>query len=490
MDYKNDKVNSDQNSQLSFRIFSGYETSIAALGKEGKEKIKENLINEEEKRDLLCRFGGGIYSTDSDDYLYLYYTLQRLRENYNVNYDIEILSKYFPKEVLEQNDLYNNSKTHRIPYVHLKIGGDKDVGGRTNITNWGEDEEIYYIEFDYKFIIDYSSFIVERFDILLNNENKPKSEQCYLLTLELPEDNKKSILKALKSGIPYMPWIFNDKDEYKLYNLKGQGVDDKWLIGEIQQIYRTRGFEKFCTSSDYLISYLLDFAVNSIMAHELAHIGKGHIKYVAKNIDLSEENQYINQMLEFDADRTGLEWVLSSDFFDGIYGPFDRNLNITINDLIDHLELKVFAYYTVLRWQSLDNESIWDNDVVKKEEQSSHPKIQLRIIQTIINAFERLDEILVMSDKDGITTKDNKKLTKDMIEDIKRNILQMIADFENVYANTKTYFSLESMIKRFEELSVVAKDELKKSYELWPDISKELEKYSYCNVNKYNISDL
>ena len=35
----------------------------------------------------------------------------------------------------------------------------------------------------------------------------------------------------------------------------------------------------------------------------------------------------------------------------------------------------------------------------------------------------------------------------------------MIADFENVYANTKTYFSLESMIKRFEELSVVAKDE-------------------------------
>lgn len=490
MDYKNDKVNSDQNSQLSFRIFSGYGTSIATLGKEGKEKIKQNLVNEEEKRDLLCRFGGGIYSTDSDDYLYLYYTLHRLRENYNVNYDIEIFSKYFSKEILEQNDLYNKSKTHRIPYVHLEIGGDKDVGGRTNITNWGEDEEIYYIEFDYKFIINYLNFIVERFDILLNNENKPKSEQCDLLTLELPEDNKKSILKDLKSGIPYMPWILNYKDEYKLYNLKGQGVDDKWLIGEIQQIYRTRGFEKFCTSSDYLISYLLDFAVNSIIAHELGHIGKGHIKYRAKNIDLIEKNQYINQMLEFDADRTGLEWVLSSDFFDGIYGPFDRKLNITINDLIEHLELKVFAYYTVLRWQSLDKESIWDNAIVKEEEQSLHPKIQLRIIQTIVNAFQRLDQILVMSDKDGITTKDNKKLTKDIIKNIKRNILQMIADFENVYADTKTHFTLESMIKRFEELSVVAKEELKKSYELWPDISKELEQYSYCNVNKYNISDL
>ena len=108
----------------------------------------------------------------------------------------------------------------------------------------------------------------------------------------------------------------------------------------------------------------------------------------------------------------------------------------------------------------------------------------------LINAFQRLDEILAMSDKDGITTKDNKRLTKDIIDDIKQNILQMITDFENVYANTKTNFTLESMIKRFEELSVVAKEELKKSYELWPDISKELEKYSYCNVNKYNISDL
>lgn len=142
MDYKSDKVNSDQNSQLSFRIFS-YGNSIANLDKEGKEEIKQNLINEEKKRDLLYRFSGDIYSTDSDDYLYLYYTLYKLRENYNINYDIDILSKYFSKEILEQNDLYNKSKIYKIPYVHLKIGGDTNCGGRCNITNWGKDEEIY-----------------------------------------------------------------------------------------------------------------------------------------------------------------------------------------------------------------------------------------------------------------------------------------------------------------------------------------------------------
>lgn len=76
-------------------------------------------------------------------YTILYYTLYRLRENYNINYDIDILSKYFSKEILEQNDLYNKSKIYKIPYVHLKIGGDTNCVGRCNITNWGEDEEIY-----------------------------------------------------------------------------------------------------------------------------------------------------------------------------------------------------------------------------------------------------------------------------------------------------------------------------------------------------------
>ena len=177
-------------------------------------------------------------------------------------------------------------------------------------------------------------------------------------------------------------------------------------------------------------------------------------------------------------------------FFKWNRGPFDRNIDINLDDLIEHLELKIFTYYLTLRWSSLDKEVVWDNEIIQEENKMLHPKIQFRIMQMLINAFQRLDEILAMSDKDGITTKDNKRLTKDIIDDIKQNILQMITDFENVYANTKTNFTLESMIKRFEELSVVAKEELKKSYELWPDISKELEKYSYCIVNKYNICDL
>lgn len=479
----------DENSQLTFRIFSECGKSIANLDNKGKEKIKEYLIKEEGKRDLLWRFNEGIYSTESDDYLYLYYTLYRLREGYNINYDMDFLSKYFSKEELEQNDIYNKSKTHKIPYVHLKINVDKNCGGRSDITKWGENEEIYYLEFDYKFIIDYLNFIVKCFDPLFNNENKPELERCYLLTLGLPIEAKESLLQALRTGIPYMLWHLNDK-EYKLFNLKGQGRDNKWLVGEVPQIYKTKGFEKFCTNTNYLISDLLDFAVNCIMAHELGHIGKGHIKYVANNLNLVDENQYIKQMLEFDADTAGLIWVLGIDFLDGVDGPFDRNINLTLDDLIEHLELKVFAYYTVLRWKSLEDEAIWDNDVVKEENYSSHPKIQLRIMQMLINAFQRLDEILDMSNMNNITTKDNKRLTKEIIENIKMDILQMIADFENVYTKSKTHFDLGYILRKFEELSVVTNDNLKKCYELWSKISGELKKYSYCNVTMYNIDDL
>ena len=106
------------------------------------------------------------------------------------------------------------------------------------------------------------------------------------------------------------------------------------------------------------------------------------------------------------------------DFLNGKEGPFDRNIDINLDDLIEHLELKVFAYYTVLRWKSLEDEAIWDNDVVKEENYSSHPKIQLRIMQMLINAFQRLDEILDMSNMNNITTKDNKRLTKEIIENI------------------------------------------------------------------------
>lgn len=53
----------DENSQLTFRIFSECGKSIANLDNKGKEKIKEYLIKEEGKRDLLWRFNEGIYST-------------------------------------------------------------------------------------------------------------------------------------------------------------------------------------------------------------------------------------------------------------------------------------------------------------------------------------------------------------------------------------------------------------------------------------------
>lgn len=479
-----------QNSELSFKIFSGYGNSIAVWDANAKNKIKEVLLKEEGKRDLLWRFSGGIYSEESDDYLYLYYTLYKLRENYNINYDIDFLSKYFPPELLEQNDMYNESKKHKIPYVHLQIGGDTNCGGRSDITNWGKDEEIYYIEFDYKFIIDYLNLIIKCFDPLFNNENKLEDERCYFMTFEDCPQLVDAILSNFNKKIPYIHWIYNDKQEFKLFNLKGQGINNKFLIGKVPEIYMTKGFEKFCTTTDYLISDLLDFAVNSIMAHELAHIGKGHIKYKNNNLELFRENPYISQMLEFDADTTALIWTLSSDFMDGIEGPFDRNIDVSLDDLIEHLELKIFAYYTVLRWKSLDDESIWDGDIVEEENTTGHPQIQLRIMQMLINAFQRLDEILDMSVKDNIVTKDNKKLTFEIIQDIKKNVLQMIADFENVYTKCEIKFDLDYILKKFEELSIVAKDNLSKCFKLWPDISKELKKYSYCTVNDYNINDL
>ena len=65
--------------------------------------------------------------------------------------------------------------------------------------------------------------------------------------------------------------------------MKGQGKNNKFLVGKAPNIYNTKGFEEFCTDTGNLISVLFDYAVNSIMAHELAHIGNGHIKMKLNN---------------------------------------------------------------------------------------------------------------------------------------------------------------------------------------------------------------
>ena len=269
-----------ENSQLSFKRFSKYGIPIANLDKKGKEKIKKYLEKEEKERDLLWRFGEGIYSTDFDDYLYLYYTLYKLREGYNINFYRELLVRYFPKE-----ELYNKIKTNKIPYVHLSINQGRNDGARSRILQNKDDDIIYCIEFDYDFLKDYFDFLIKSFDILFYNENKPENKRCYILTFGLP-------------------------------------INQKVVIGELPAIYKTKGFYKFHTNSDYLISDLMDFAVEAIMAHELGHIGKGHIKYLdANNWSLGEQNKYARRMLEFDADTIGIIWLFGLDFLNGIEGP-------------------------------------------------------------------------------------------------------------------------------------------------------------------------
>lgn len=209
------------------------------------------------------------------------------------------------------------------------------------------------------------------------------------------------------------------------------------------------------------------------------------------NIDFCNQDEYIQRMFEFDADTTALRLVLGADFMNGEKGPFDKKLNIVISDLVESLKLKVVAYYMALRWTSIKDASVWDENVVEKYNSSGvvkkHPPFQLRLFQMLINAFERLDEILEFSNRDGIITKDNKRLTKEIVNNIKDNILEMIASFESVYGITTEVMEVKDMLVKLKKIMIRAKEDINKTFKLWPEISEMLENYSYCKINVYNI---
>ena len=209
------------------------------------------------------------------------------------------------------------------------------------------------------------------------------------------------------------------------------------------------------------------------------------------NIDFCNQDEYIQRMFEFDADTTALRLVLGADFMNGEQGPFDKKLNIVISDLVESLKLKVVAYYMALRWTSIKDASVWDENVVEKYNSSGvvkkHPPFQLRLFQMLINAFKRLDEILEFSNRDGIITKDNKRLTKEIVNNIKDNILEMIASFESVYGITTEVMEVKDMLVKLKKIMIRAKEDINKTFKLWPEISEMLENYSYCKINVYNI---
>ncbi|MFR5132456.1 MAG: M48 family metalloprotease [Terrisporobacter sp.] len=274
-------------------------------------------------------------------------------------------------------------------------------------------------------------------------------------------------------------------------NLKGQGINNKFLIGAVPDIYLKEGFEYFCTDIENLISSLYDNSIKAIIAHELAHISNGHNDMKYYNPDLFQDNFSLQHLLEYDADTTALRWILFEDFMNGLNGPFDTKLNIKMDDLVESLKLKVVSYYLALRWNYIEDNKSWNEDLIKKviesESFKTHPLYQLRIFQMLTNAFDRLDKMLELSQKDKITTIDGKSLTKNIILNIKDDILNMIGSFESVFVFKNKNMNTDDIILKFTKIIKLVEGDMKKCFKLWPEISRILQEYNYCKLNKYNI---
>lgn len=103
------------------------------------------------------------------------------------------------------------------------------------------------------------------------------------------------------------------------------------------------------------------------------------------------------------------------------------------------------------------------------------------------NAFQRLDELLELSNKDKIRTSDGKYITKTIIEEIKNDVLNMIASFEYVLLFADEDVNEDNIREKFIDVVKDVDDDIKNCFKAWSQISGILTEYSYCKINKYNI---
>lgn len=360
--------------------------NIIEFSDDERKEIKNSLI-EKEKSHGIENFE--IYSPynsyDNDDYLYLWYLIQRVNSLYN-----------------KQNFICHPNiwrKNYRaVPYIHLEFFDyncttkdddgeiyidDRKLKVRTEGPVKKADKEYYIIYFDVKFLQRYISFISNFF--YSNNDNRPEEI-------------------SFSNG---------------------------WSFSSLKPIFSTTGFEKFCGQNRYLMCDIFEKSLMMIIAHEYSHISNAHCLLKSKNPDYVKDSN-VSFCLESNADDNAIRLIVSSLLYDGIENPADYNLVYSYDEFIDEWSLYSFSAFLALTWTYRGENRKWDDDTVAEyfESFKEHPMYQLRAYNVINRAVNHTYAILDNEDIDNYRTKDGYCLDKDLADYITNRTLDMIRSFD------------------------------------------------------------
>ena len=298
---------------------------------------------------------------------------------------------------------------------------------------------------------------------------------------------------------------------FQIFDDNPQIVDEnKNIVHQYKApLYRMPPFDKFFGTRHDLPGIIFEQSVDMLLAHELAHIGNGHL-----DLQLSEP-EYGNLadtviVEEDDADAQAICWVLGKRFLEV---PENR-LDITFDDFINEMSLAIFSVYMLYTWDYSKENRIWSENTMKEyvKNKPKHLPYQLRAYNMLCVANSRLCQLGEWCKRDNYKTADGKTIDKDLMEKISKEACEMIYAFEYAYhmffSTTEQVYEKaldgqfdelrEMAIKEFlpEKLNLKktnipfrlgfepdAQAEIKRIKDMWPGVKEKLIKNgTYCEL--------
>lgn len=372
-----------------------------------KAQFKDAMMSLDESHERSIVTPSYLNSYEHPDYLWLMYELNNLRRAYNA-------SQLDPRT----HTVYAGHG--QIPYVQLRL---KDNATSTQslypcstLNHYGSEKKPHYvIEFEYSFLRAFMNFLFTVFD------DNPQ---------QLAEINGKTVVT---------------------YQHKAP-------------IYRQSPFDGYFSTRHDLPGLMFHKAVQMLLAHELAHVGGGHLDLIERDPTFGKARDTL-LVEEDDADTQAVCWLLGIRFLE-VSG---NRLAISYKDFKQELALTVFTIYLLYTWSYSKDERVWTGNELEAyhRNREDHLPYQLRAFRMIGCASRRLTELGVWSVRDGAKTSDKKALTPSFFKAVYNEAVQMIKAYENAlhlfYARTENVYDsalneniaeLQSMILREQDTRV------------------------------------
>lgn len=316
----------------------------------------------------------------------------------------------------------------------------------------------------------------------------------YLIVFEQP---------FLKKYMEFIFGIFDDNPQI-IHEKDGKQVVDYQFRAPI---YRQPPFDKYFKTRHDLPATIYHKSIQMMLAHELAHIGHGHLDLQAADPVFGNDiDTLISE--ETEADNQAICWILGIRYLESD----DNHLDITYEDFFRELSLTVFAVYLLYTWSYQGNERIWSDTTVEKYGRQSHLPYQLRAFNTLQVCWQRMNKLDDWSVEGNVVTKDGIPITKGYMQSAYEEAMKMITAYETSlympFAKTERFCELADsgqwseinkmiVAERHEQLPQLSKNqypwllglepqgqkELKRVHDLWKPVREHLiQNGTYCDL--------